>query len=176
MSTPDRDIVANAPAPGQHLLGAQPDARPLALRSAKIQDRHREPPGRRLRAPIHAHSRYSNTANRGERQYALADHAAALGWPSERVVSHRRGPGPQRQERRGAQRLPPPARRGYYGPRRPGARPGDEPAGALQQGLAPPAGGLRRLRRPAGRPGRRLRLPRRQRPAPARVKRDNERI
>src|SRR5262249_43221822 len=49
---------------------------------------------------------------------------------------HRRGPGQERAQRRRAQRASATGDRGDVEPRRPGAGPGDEPAGALVQGLA----------------------------------------
>ena len=109
------------------------------------------------------------------RQYALADRAVALGWTPRPGHHHRRRPGQERPVDRGPARVPAAAGRGRPRPRRADPRPGDEPAGPLVQGLAPAAGAVRPLPRPAGRRRRGLRPDRPHRPAPARPARDDER-
>src|SRR5438876_3182847 len=85
MSTPDSDLGATEVSAGQRLPEGPTAARPAPFRSAKIQDRHRE----RLALVYVRQSTPQQVVEHREsreRQYALADHAVALGWPRERVV------------------------------------------------------------------------------------------
>src|SRR6478735_6575873 len=76
------------------------------------------------------------------RQYALADRAAALGWARDRVTTIDDDLGRSGQSIEG-RRVPAAPGRGRPRPRRPDPRAGDEPAGPVVQGLAPPPGTVR---------------------------------
>jgi len=84
MSKPD-PILPDISAPGQAIPEAEPSPRPASLRSTKILDRHLQ---RLAIVYIRQSSPQQILEHREsrERQYALADHAALLGWPRERVV------------------------------------------------------------------------------------------
>jgi DNA invertase Pin-like site-specific DNA recombinase len=84
MSKPD-PILPDISAPGQAIPEAEPSPRPASLRSTKILDRHLQ---RLAIVYIRQSSPQQVLEHREsrERQYALADHAALLGWPRERVV------------------------------------------------------------------------------------------
>lgn len=72
------------------------------------------------------------------RQYALADRAVALGWPRSQVRVIDDDLGKSGQSIEGRPGLPAAPRRSRPGPGRVDPRSGDEPAGPLLQGLAPP--------------------------------------
>ena len=87
-----------------------------------------------------------------ERQYALVDLAAALGWPRDRILLIDEDQGNQWQDGRTANRISSPPGRSYHGSCRldPGDR--DEPHGPQQQGLASSHGDVRDFRNnPGGR-------------------------
>ena len=90
-------------------------------------------------------------------------------------LDHRRRPGQERSHDRRTQRLPAAGHRSDVAPRRPGARPGDEPAGSLLQGLACLLRDVRPLRQLARRRGWRLRRQRPQRQAAPGPEGDHER-
>ena len=85
MSTTDNDRVATAAAAGQPPPAGDPARRSPPFRSAKIQDRHLE----RLAIVYIRQSTPQQVLEHREsreRQYALVDYAATLGWPRERVL------------------------------------------------------------------------------------------
>jgi DNA invertase Pin-like site-specific DNA recombinase len=85
MSTPDSDLIATEASTGQRLPEGPPPAHPTLIRSAKILDRHRERLALVYVRQLTPQQVLEHRESR-ERQYALADHAVALGWPRERVV------------------------------------------------------------------------------------------
>ena len=117
------------------MSGTEPTPRPRPFESAKITDAHRA----KLAVVYVRQSTPQQVAENREsidRQYALAEHARALGWPADRVLVIDDDLGQSGTHRRGPARLPAPAGRGQPGPCRAGPGTGDEPALAVLQGLA----------------------------------------
>jgi Resolvase, N terminal domain len=125
------------------------------LTSAKIRDAHLE----RLAAVYVRQSSTQQVLDNREstaRQYALADYAQRLGWPSQRVVvidDDQGQSGARADNRAGYQRLLTEVALNHVG-----IVLGLEMSrlARREQGLAPPAGAVRPVRHLAGRPGRRL--------------------
>ena len=86
MSKPDRMPSVSPPkTDGHEHRQVAPVTRPIALRSSKIQDYHLN----RLAVVYVRQSSPQQILDHREsreRQYALADHAAALGWRKERIL------------------------------------------------------------------------------------------
>ncbi len=85
MSKPDKHPSAPPTSDGQEHSQAMPAVRPAALRSSKIQDYHLT----RLAVVYIRQSTPQQILDHREsreRQYALAGHAAALGWRQERIL------------------------------------------------------------------------------------------
>jgi len=85
MSNADDTGMDQAPGSGQPFPEAEPTARRTPFRSAKIHERHVE---RLAIVYVRQSSPQQVLEHREsrERQYALADYAAGLGWPHERVL------------------------------------------------------------------------------------------
>ena len=143
---------------------SRPDAHAGTIRSDKIRDEHLQRSGDRVRAAIDAAA--GARASRVDRPaICLGGSRRGLGLAPCGGGGDRRGSRSQRQFGRRAQRFSTLVDGGQLGSRRFDPGTGDEPAGAVVQGLACAVGTVRDLSHAAGRRRRAVRSEPLQRPA-----------